>query len=291
MKAGAFFAKYRIWLTVLIVFIIIWTLAPIIWILISSISPRTELYSVPPHWIPHEPTLDAYDSVLISGEGFRGGSGISAVELFRRGILNSLIISITTTILVMFFAPLLGYAFSRLDFPGKNVFFFAIIGIIALPGWPILIGLFRQFSLLGLLDTKLGLILLSFTFRLPFETWFMRGYFESIPKEIEDAARIDGCTHIQTLLRVSLHMVRPGLIAVSIISFLFSWNMFIAPQVLTYTLKAKPLTVTMTEFIGQYYVHWDLLSASAILAIIPPMLIVIFFQRYIIRGLSAGAIR
>jgi len=283
--------SFKVFLGFLILFILFWTLAPLMWIAISSISPRTELYSVPPHWFPHEPTLQAYDKVLISGEGFRGGGGISAAQLFRTGIFNSLFISIATTVLVMFFAPLLGYAFSRLDFPGKNIFFLAIIGIIALPGWPVLIGLFSQFSMLGLLDTKTGLILLSFTFRLPFETWFMRGYFESVPAEIEDAARIDGCTRLQTLAKVSLQMVMPGLIAVSIVSFLHTWNMFSGPLVLTYTLKSKPLTVTMTEFIGQYYVHWDLMSAATILAIIPPILIVIFFQKYIIQGLSAGAIK
>ncbi len=283
--------SFKVLLGFLILFILFWTLAPLLWIAISSISPRTELYNVPPHWIPHEPTLEAYDKVLISGEGFRGGGGISAAKLFRTGIANSLIISLSTTVMVMFFAPLLGYAFSRLHFKGKNLFFMAIIGIIALPGWPVLIGLFSQFSMMGLLDTKWGLILLSFTFRLPFETWFMKGYFESVPQEVEDAARIDGCTHVETLFRISLQMVMPGLIAVTIISFLHTWNMFAAPLVLTYTLKSKPLTVTMTEFIGQYYVHWDLMSAATILAIIPPVLIVVIFQKYIIRGLSAGAIK
>lgn len=291
LRLKRFLFDYRRWIWLPLLLMILWTLLPIMWILISSVSPRAELYSIPPHWIPDNFTLNAYEKTLISGEGFRGGEGISAAELFRGGIYNSLFISLATTFLVMFFAPLLGYAFSRLDFPGKNIFFFAIIGIIALPGWPLLIGLFHQFKILGLLDRKLGIILLSFTFRLPFETWFMRGYFASVPREIEDAARIDGCTHLQTLLRISLHMVRPGLIAVSMISFLFSWNMFIAPQILTYTLRSKPLTVTMTEYIAQYYIHWDLLSAGAILAIIPPLIIIGLFQRYIIRGLTAGAIK
>ena len=282
---------YRFFFTILVGFIIFWSLAPILWILISSFSTRAELYSVPPHWIPRQPTLEAYRKVLITGEGFRGGGGISAAELIRKGILNSVIISVSTTVLVMSFAPLLGYAFSRLRFRGRNLFFYTIIGIIALPSWPVLIGLFSEFSALGLLDTKIGLILLSFTFRIPFETWFMKGYFESVPKELEDAARIDGCTHIQTLYRVSIHVVLPGLIAVSIISFLFTWNMFFAPLVLTYTLRSKPLTVAMTEFISQYFVHWDLMSAGTILAVIPPILIVLFFQRYIIRGLAAGAIK
>ncbi|RKX84621.1 MAG: hypothetical protein DRP57_05560 [Spirochaetes bacterium] len=281
----------KIFLAVMVLLIFFWSVAPPLWIAISSISTRTELYSKPPHWIPHHPTLDAYKNVLIKGEGFRGGGGISAARLFRKGILNSIIISVITTALVMSFAPLLGYAFSRLQFKGHEFFFYLIIGIIALPGWPVLIGLFSEFSTLGMLDTKTGLILLSFTFRLPFETWFMKGYFEAIPAEVEDAARIDGCTYIQALFRVSLQMVMPGLIAVSIISFLSTWNMFAAPLVLTYTLKSKPLTVTMTEFIGQYFVNWDLMSAATIIAIIPPVVIVIFFQKYIIRGLSAGAIK
>lgn len=282
---------YRIFLGVFIFLIIFWSVAPLLWIFISSISERTELYSIPPHWIPDNPTFKAYKTVLVTGESFRGSGGIAATELLKKGIINSLIVAIFTTALVMFFAPLLGYAFSRLKFKGSRIFFYFIIGIIALPAWPVLIGLFSVFSNIHLLDSKIGLILLSFTFRLPFETWFMKGYFESVPGEIEDAARIDGCTRIQTLYKVSIQMVMPGLIAVSIVSFLSTWNMFSAPLVLTYTLKSKPLTVTMTEFIGQYFVHWDLMSAATMISIIPPLIIVIFFQKYIIQGLSAGAIK
>ena len=177
--------------------------------------------------------------MLVTGEGFRGGGGISAAELIRKGLLNSIIVAVITTALVMIFSPLLGYAFSRLTFPGKNLFFILFIGIIALPSWPVLIGLFSEFSYLHLLDTKIGLILLSFTYRIPFETWFMKGYFEAVPKEVEDAARIDGCTHLGTLIRVSIPMVLPGLTAVSIISFLFTWNMFAAPLVLLFLAIAK----------------------------------------------------
>ncbi len=274
-----------------VVLILCWTLAPFYWVVLSAISPRVELYAKPPHWVPQHPTLKAFYTVLVTGESFRGGGGISAAELIRKGIVNSIIIAVVTTALVMTVSPMLGYAFSRLHFPGRNLFFILFIGIIALPPWPVLIGLFSQFSYLHLLDTKIGLIVLSFTYRIPFETWFMKSYFEAVPKEIEDAAFIDGCTHLGTLFRVSLPMVMPGVIAVSIVSFLFTWNMFAAPLVLTYTLKSKPLTVAMTEFIGQYYVHWDLMSAAALLAIIPPVLVVLLFQKFIVKGLTAGAIK
>lgn len=282
---------YKILFGAAVVLILGWTLGPFYWVTISAISPRVELYAKPPHWIPDNPTLNAFYTVLVTGEGFRGGGGISAAELIRKGIYNSIVIALLTTAMVMVASPMLGYAFSRLHFRGKILFFMLFIGIIALPSWPVLIGLFSEFSYLHLLDTKTGLILLSFTFRIPFETWFMKGYFEAVPKEVEDAARIDGCTHLGTLLRVSIPMVMPGLIAVSIISFLFTWNMFAAPLVLTYTLKSKPLTVAMTEFIGQYFVHWDLMSAAALVAIIPPVLVVLVFQKFIVKGLSAGAVK
>ena len=268
-----------------------WSLGPIVWIFISSISVRAELYSVPPHWIPREPTLAPYRTVLFEGEGFRGAAGQAAAELIRAGLVNSLIISTSTTLLVMALAPLLGYVFGRLEFPGRRALFYFVLALIALPGWPIIIGLFPMMSSLRLLDTRLGLVILLFTYRIPFEMWFMTGYFRAVPAEIEEAARVDGCTRLQALYRVTIHMVRPGVVAVSIISFLHSWNFFLVPLIMAYTLRSKPLTVTITEFVGQYYVHWDLMSAATILAIVPPVVMVILFQRHIVRGLSAGAIK
>ena len=191
----------------------------------------------------------------------------------------------------MALAPLLGYVFGRIEFPGRRSLFYFVLALIALPGWPIIIGLFPMMSSLRLLDTRLGLVILLFTYRIPFEMWFMTGYFRAVPAEIEDAARVDGCTRLQALYRVTIHMVRPGIVAVSIISFLHSWNFFLVPLIMAYTLRSKPLTVTITEFVGQYYVHWDLMSAATILAIVPPVVMVILFQRHIVRGLSAGAIR
>ena len=120
---------------------------------------------------------------------------------------------------------------------------------------------------------------------------FVRSFLRTSSFRYDSLVSSLGCIAAQTLFKVSIQMVMPGLIAVSIVSFLHTWNMFAAPLVLTYTLKSKPLTVTMTEFIGQYFVHWDLMSAATMISIIPPLIIVIFFQKYIIQGLSAGAIK
>ncbi len=274
-----------------VMLILIWTLTPIYWIVLSSFSTPVDLYSTPPHWIPRQITLENFKSILITGKGFRGGTGITATELIKKGLLNSLVVAGSATGIMALLAPLMGYVFARLEFPGKKLFFFYTIGMIAVPSWPVLIGLFAEFSKLKLLDTLRGLIILSVAYRMPFDTWFMRGYISTVPRELDDAARIDGCTRLGLIYKIILPASLPGLIAVVIVSFLFSWNMFLAPLVLTYTLKSKPITVTISEFVSQYYAEWNLMSAGSLIAIIPPVLIVLLFQKYIIKGLTAGAIK
>ncbi len=281
----------RISLYLFILIMMIWTLIPFYWIILSSFSLPVDLYSTPPHWIPTRITFENFKSILITGKGFRGGIGTTATELIKKGLFNSLIVAGTTTLIMTFIAPLVGYTFARLNFPGKKIFFFYIIGMIAVPSWPVLIGLFSEFSKLKLLDTLTGLIILSVAYRMPFDTWFMRGYISSVPYELEDAARIDGCTRLGLIYKIVLPASLPGLVAVVITSFLFSWNMFMAPLVLTYTLRSKPITVTISEFVGQYYAEWNLMSAGALIAIVPPILIVLLFQKYIIKGMVAGAIK
>ena len=284
--------KFRLAIiTIAVILILLWSLTPIYWIIYSALVPETELYSVPPKWIPSQITLENFKKILISGGGFRGTAGVSASDLIQKGLRNSVIVAGITTLIMALIAPLLGYVFARLKFPGKKLFFFYIIGMIAVPTWPVLIGLFSEFSKLHLLDTLTGLIILSVAYRVPFDMWFMNGYISSVPRELEDAARIDGCSRLGALYRIILPVSLPGLMSVVIISFLFSWNMFTAPLILTYTLKSKPITVTITEFIGQHYVNWNLMSAGALLAIIPPILIVLFLQKYLIKGLVTGAVK
>lgn len=274
------------------VFVILaWTLIPFYWVVLSSFTEPVELFSTPPHWIPSRITLENFESILITGKGFRGGMGTTATDLIKRGLINSLIVAGTATIIMILISPMIGYVFARLEFPGKKLFFAYIIGMIAVPSWPVLIGLFAEFSKLKLLDTLRGLIILSVAYRIPFDTWFMKGYIGTVPRELDDAARIDGCTRLGLIYRIILPSSLPGLVAVIIISFLSSWNMFLAPLILTYTLKAKPITVTISEFVSQYYSEWNLMAAGSLIAIIPPILTVIIFQKYIVKGLTAGAIK
>ncbi|RLE84607.1 MAG: carbohydrate ABC transporter permease [Thermoprotei archaeon] len=281
----------KIILTLAVVFIVIWSMGPVIWIIISSISPIVELYSVPPHWIPHNPTLRNYIDLLIIGRGFRGATVVPAVEAFRRGLMNSVILATGTTIFAALISSITGYVFSRLEFPLKNLLFFIIIAVIPIPGWVVLITIYLIFANLNLLNTLHGLILLFVTYRIPIDTWLMKSYFEAIPKELEEAAMIDGCRRLEALFKVILPVSLPGIVAVLIVSFLTTWNSFLAPLILTFTEEAKPITVVISEFIGQYFVEWDLMSAGATIAIIPPFIFAFLFQKYLVQGLTAGAIK
>ena len=274
-----------------VLFLVFWSLAPIAWIVISSISPPVELFSKPPHWIPHEPTLKNYVDLLIVGRGFRGATVVPAVSMFRRGLINSLILALVTTAIMALFSSITGYVFARYDFPLKNILFYFFIGIIPIPGWAVLITIYQIFAQAGLLNTLHGLIILFVTYRLPIDTWLMKSYFESIPKDLEEAAMIDGCSKLEALFRVILPVALPGIVAVLIISFISTWDAFLAPLIFTFTEEAKPITVVISEFIGQYYVEWDLMSAAAVIAIIPPTIFSFIFQKYLIQGLTRGALK
>jgi len=281
----------KIALGVAVIFLVFWSIGPILWIIISSISPAVELFSKPPHWIPHNPTLRNYIDLLITGRGFRGATVIPAVESFRKGLLNSIILAIVTTFIMALFSSITGYVFARYDFPFKNPLFYLFIGVIPIPGWAVLITIYQIFSVTGLLNTLQGLILLFVTYRLPIDTWLMKSYFESIPKDLEEAAMIDGCGKVEALFRVILPVALPGIVAVLIVSFISTWNAFLAPLIFTFTEEAKPITVVISEFIGQYYVEWDLMSAAAVIAIVPPMIFAFIFQKYLIQGLTRGALK
>ena len=191
----------------------------------------------------------------------------------------------------MMVSPMLGYVFSRLHFPGKNLFFILFIGIIALPPWPVLIGLFSQFSYLHLLDTKIGLILLSFTYRIPFETWFMKSYFEAVPKDVEDAARIDGCTHLGTLIPGQHSDGDAG--ADCGIDHFFSVHLEYVCRAISPDLYIEIKTIDCGDD-GIYRailcpLGSDVGGGSG--AIIPPVLVVLLFQKFIVKGLTAGAVK
>lgn len=265
-------------------FVIVFTLAPFIWMIISSISSTSELLAIPVHWIPQKPTIQRYVDIILS----RGGS---TAVLFNRGLLNSFIISSAVTLTCLFTGTFAGYAFTRLRFPGRGPLLYFFLFTNMAPPIAIVISLYFIYTRIGLFDTKLGLILIYSSLITPFVVWLMRGYFLSIPRDLEDAALIDGCSRFGTLFRVIIPLSIPGLIATGILSFLMAWEEFLFALILTNSETAKTITVIIAEFIGKHYVDYGMITTGGVLAALPPVLVALAFSRYIIRGLTRGAVK
>jgi len=265
-------------------FVVIFTLAPFIWMIISSISSTKELLAVPVHWIPQEPTGERYINIILS----RGGS---TTVLFNRGLLNSFIVSSAVTLICLLTGTFAGYAFTRLRFPGRGPLLYFFLFTNMAPPIAIVISLYFIYTKVGLFDTKLGLILIYSSLITPFVVWLMRGYFLSIPKDLEDAALIDGCSRFGTLFKVVIPLSVPGLIATGILSFLMAWEEFLFALILTNSEAAKTITVIIAEFIGKHYVDYGMITTGGVLAALPPVLVALAFSKYIIRGLTSGAVK
>lgn len=269
-----------------------WALAPIYWVVISSISTRTELYTVPYKvWFPKSPTFEHYVNLFTQGAKYRAGGFSPTAGLMWSGVRNTLIVSILSATIVTLLSTGAGYIFARMRFRGKSFSFFFIMFMMPLPLWVSLIALFFLMSQLQLLDTLLGLIILFVTFLLPLGVWLMSTFVRDIPIETEDAARVDGCTRWQLLWRIVFPLARPGMIAVFLVTLVTTWNNFLIPLIFTRSADSQLLTVVLTLFIGQYEVAWEDMSAAAVLTMLPPFLMALFFQRYLVRGLTMGAVK
>jgi ABC-type glycerol-3-phosphate transport system permease component len=272
--------------------LLFWALAPIYWVFVSSISTRLELYAKPYKvWFPSQPTLEHYVTLFTSGAHFRDGSYSPTAGLIGAGLKNSLIISVSSAAIVTILSTGAGYVFARMRFRGKQLAFYFLMLLMPLPIWSALIALFFLMTQLQLIDTPGGLSLLYVVFLAPLSVWLMSTFIRDIPDEVEDAALVDGCNRWQLLFRIIFPLARPGMIAVFLVALLSAWNNFLLPLVFTRTSNAQPLTVVLTLFIGQYEVAWEDMTAAAVVTMLPPFIMALFFQRYLVRGLSMGAVK
>ena len=272
--------------------VLIWALAPIYWVLVSSVSTRQELYARPYKiWFPQNPTLESYRTIFTQGAKFRDGGFSPTADLMSSGLRNSVIISVASAGIVTLMATGAGYAFARMNFAGKNVIFLLIMLMLPLPIWVSLIALFFIMSQLKLIDTLIGLILIFVTLLLPLSVWMMTTFVRDIPSEIQDAARVDGADRWRLVFSIVLPLARPGMVAVFLVGMLTTWNNFLIPLIFSRTDDSQPLTIVLTLFIGQYEVAWEDMSAAAVVTMLPPFLMALFFQRYLVRGLTMGAVK
>lgn len=272
-----FFAERTLIYVLIAVFLFI-TLSPLIWVLSTSLKPNTETISFPPKLLPEVPTIENYLFVLTD-------------PALARSLVNSFIISIGSTALSVAVSSLAGYAFARFEFKGKNVIMSVILGLFMIPIVINIIPLYTMLANFGLLNSLVALMLTFQILIIPLNILLMKNYFETVPKELEEAALIDGCSRLGVLRRVTIPLSMPGFAIAAVLSFRFSWNEFILPVVLANRSDSMVFQVALYQFISLYRIDWGYLSAGITLSLIPVLVLMLTFQKQMIKGLTLGAIR
>ncbi|MBO1737981.1 carbohydrate ABC transporter permease [Leifsonia sp. TF02-11] len=259
-------------------------LLPFGWMVLASVTPQRVLISTPLRWIPD--TLDWSRYELI----FRGGAD-SVGATFRAALANTTIVAVGTVGISMIVGILGAYAFARLRFRFRQAVLILFLATYMLPQIALLIPLYLILNSLGLLDTVTGLIIVDCSLVVPFVLWILSNYFLTIPEELEEAARIDGTTRLGALFRVILPAARPGIFAALMFAFLLAWDEFMYALIFTSSNAAKTLPVAISEFAGRYTTDFGLVAAGGILAALPPIIVAMIFQRYVVSGMAAGAVK
>ncbi len=279
-KAATYFAFFCL---------LFWIGFPVYYMLITSFMDPPELGAKPPHWIPQEPTLENYREVIIGETGQRGSYG-STTEFSRMmpALLNSTIVSLAVVLLNLVIGGMAAYAFSRFDFRLSRIAYIGVLMTRVLPALSLIVPLFIILRKLKLINTLWALILTYTIFILPLTIWILREYFDTLARDIEEMALIDGATRWQAFRMVVAPLAVPGLIAVSVMSFMEAWSEFFFALTLTNSLTYPPL---LMSFRNLAQVNWNALAAATIVGVIPPVIVAFVFQRYLVRGLSEGAVK
>jgi len=260
-------------------------LAPIVWIGMMSLKNHSDVIASPPKFV-FKPTLENYRAITV---GLEGEVSQASRPDFPRYFLNTLIIATTTVLLSLALGTFAAYGLARFTFRFREDIAFTLLSFRFAPELMVICPLFIVFQKLGLYDSFVGLALAYQLVTLPFLVWVLRGFFEEIPREMEQAARVDGFTWWGVFTRISVPLVRPGIAAVVILSFIFAWNNFIFAKILTE--NTNPITVGILGFIGVHKVLWGQMAAATIICIIPELILALFVQKYIVRGLTFGAVK
>lgn len=256
---------------------------PGLWIVLSSLRPTVEIMAKPPVWIPRNVSLDAYVA-MFSGVG---QGGIPVLDYFR----NSLIISVTSTVIALCIGMAGGYAFARYRFRGKTSIFLGFMLTRTVPGIALSLPLFFVYARLGIIDTHFGLILAYVALNVPFTVWLIDGFFRQVPRDLAEAAQIDGCTRWQAFWRVEFPLARPGIASAGIFAFLISWNEFALASQLTRSTNSKTLPVGLLDYTAEFTIDWRGMCALAVVMIIPALTLTFIVQKHLVSGLTSGAVK
>lgn len=267
---------WRIATYMVLAFFVVWTIIPIYWMVFASIKTNKEIYDTTSFW-PHSIYLGHYQTLLAGP--------------FMRWMRNSAVVALGTMAFSVVVGSLAGYAIARLRFLGRKTVARSLIFAYLVPSSLLFIPMFTIVSTLHLANTLGSLLLVYLSFTVPFCTWLLVGYFKSIPAELEDAALIDGCTRFGALRRVTLPISLPAVAVVALFSFTLSWNEFLYALVFINNIESRTVTVGIQTMLGQDVFYWGQMMAGAVLASLPPVIIYMLAQRWVVRGLSVGAVK
>lgn len=280
-----------------------YVLSPIGWLVSSSFQNEREIVSKPPHWIPNEPTLQNFAAIFVApektvtyetrrkGDPATGGFIPSTASNLLPSMRNSLIVACTVAVLNLLVGVPAAYAMAKIRFRGRQASIYGILTTRVIPDIALVVPFFLFIRNLGLLDTLWSLIITYLAITVPFSVFILVSYFESLPDELDKAARVDGCSRWQTLNKVFLPLALPSLVAVVLFSFLASWNEFLLALMFTQTPKSQTLPIIVASFTSDFTVSFSFINAAGVLAIVPPVVLALLFERYIVSGLTAGAVK
>lgn len=272
--AAIYESRYRKWAryALIAVFLVV-VLFPIYWMLISSVRPRSAMFSTNPSLISTTITFEHYRSVLNADE-------------FVTSFTNSIIIAIAATIVSITFATLAGYGWGKFEFPGSQITAVYVIVTRVMPIVSVIVPLFFILQQFGIIDTYPGLIAAYMVFMLPLTSWMLIGFFENIPDNVLRAGRIDGMNELQIYFNVALPMAKPGIIATALFAFVIAWQEFLFANTFMLSSEKRTVPVMMYGMMNRYTIQWGDLMASSILFIIPVVVLFVGMQRYFIRGIT-----
>jgi multiple sugar transport system permease protein len=268
----------------------IYILAPFCWLLLTSFMHERDALTVPTQWIPRHPTLEHY-KMFFHPSGTSAIVGGRAAEEMLPGMLNSLIAALGTAAVNLVLGTLAGYSLARLRFRGQGALLGVYLGSRMVPGIALIVPLYLTLKNLGMLDHLSALVVTYVTFTLPFTIWLLKNYFQTIPRSLEEAALMDGCSWFQMLVTVLLPVAMPGLVSSAMFAFMTAWNDYLFAVILTSTTASKTLPVVVAGFATDVTTQRTLMATGGVLAIIPPLALAFMFQRLIVQGLTSGAVK
>lgn len=257
---------------------LVYSMFPLLWMVITSVKPEEQTTEFPPRFIPRTVTFENY-------------VGVVTETLMPRFVLNSLILSVGTIACVLVLGALAAYGFSRYRFPGKNVILIAMLASVMISGISTIVPLYVMFREVGLLNTYWPLLCIYVSQALPISIWLLKVYFDAIPREIDEAGLIDGCSRLRVLVQLVLPVSRPALVAVSLYSFVVVWREFIIAATFATDVQIKTMPVGLYMFFTELGIEWGKLTAAAVLVALPPTILIVAFQKWFNPGAVAGAVR